>query len=92
MAIGHIAMDKVQVAQFVENMIGLRPVGVDGEGNEVETAICPEMRSTVIAMIGDKTPWSGHTMLRVKDQARAMEAVLRSVADNIGNFLSDDKT
>lgn len=92
MSIGHIQMDRLQVSQFIELMVGFRPVGISGNGEEITEPVCPEMRAFIIALIGEKTPWSGHTMFRRKDEMRAMAAVLRSVADNLDNFIIEDKT
>lgn len=89
--IGHIQLDRTQVASFVHYMIGFECIGIAGD-QEVDRPVCPEMRAFIIGILGEKTPSSGHTMIRNKDEMRNMAAFLRSVADNLDDFITDDKT
>ncbi len=78
-------MDKAQLNAFVDYMIGWRTVGVAGE-EELTAPLCPEMRSFVIARLGDKTPVHGYDAVRDHNGCGgALASLLHEVADGLGS-------
>lgn len=78
-------MDKAQLNAFVDYMIGWRTVGATNEG-ELTTPTCPEMRSFVLARLGEKTPTHGYDAVRdYKGCGTALAALLHEAADGLGS-------
>ena len=85
-------MDNAQLIHFLEPMLNYKVIGVDQNGDVVTSheAICPELRSFIVARLGALTPVSSYravipdTRYRgYKDGPAALAALLREVADGI---------
>ena len=77
-------MDRAQVIAFVDFLVGDRLVGVDHDGNEFGTPVCPEARAFIVARLGEKTPSSGYACVSAdyhRPSAIALAGLLREVAD-----------
>lgn len=76
-------MDALQVQQFLDCMIGWKPIGVDGNGDEIIVPVSPEMRAYVVARLGMETPNHGYDALRSHQKAAPVINLLREVADSM---------
>lgn len=73
-------LDKKQIEFFVDAVLGSREIGVDGDGQVIETPRAPEARAFVIARIGAMTPLHGYDAVRTKVRGDAFAALLCEVA------------
>lgn len=80
-----MALDKLQLQQFIDNMVGFRTVGA-AQDEELQVPVSPEMRNFVIARIGELTPSLGYYCLQRADQREALARLLREVSDSLFEF------
>lgn len=76
-------MDRTQAAMFFNCLLGFTPIGIDGNGGEVDRANSPEMRAFITGQLGDLTPSDWHSMTHRPEDAHALAAMLRNAADAI---------
>lgn len=82
-------MDHLQLAAFIDYAVGFRVVG-NAENEAVEVPHSPELRSFILARLGENTPRYGAWIVgrRAVDvtagkSAKAFATMLREVADGI---------
>lgn len=75
-------MDKLQLEEFLDLLVGWRSLGVAGD-EEIAEPRSPELRTFIIARLGVETPSSGRNVVRGRQLGRPLAALLREVADGI---------